>query len=182
MTKNLCVVDPGHGGRDCGAVGGEGGLYEKAAALAIARMLYDELYARGFDVLMTRDSDEYLTLGERCRIANEAGADIFVSIHCNSSTNKDARGIETFHAQTCSQTAKDLAAAVQKRLIEATGARDRGVKSADYYVLKGTKAPAILVECGFISNSEEAQMLFKSSYQRTLAKAIADGVAAVLEA
>lgn len=173
MAK-LIIVDAGHGGSDPGAV--NGGLYEKAATLAVGRMLQEELKTRGFDVKMTRDVDKDLSLAERCRIANALPAALFVSIHCNSSNNRDAIGIETYHATTCSETAKRCAANVQTSLIAETEARDRGVKSAAYYVLKNTKAPAILVEVGFISNQEEKLLLFKSSYQRKLAKAIADGV------
>lgn len=173
MTK-LIIIDAGHGGSDPGAV--NGGLYEKAATLAVSRMLKEELQARGFDVKMTRDVDKDLSLAERCRIANATTAALFVSVHCNSSNAREANGIETFHATTCSETSKRAAANVQKRMIEATGARDRGVKSAAYYVLKNTKAPAILAEVGFISNQDEKLLLFKSSHQRKIAKAIADGV------
>lgn len=173
MTK-LIIVDAGHGGSDPGAV--NGGLYEKAATLAVSKMLREELQTRGFDVKMTRDVDKDLSLAERCRIANATNAALFVSIHCNSAASREAIGIETYHATTCSETAKLCAANVQTSLIADTGARDRGVKSAAYYVLKNTKAPAILVEVGFISNQEEKLKLFKSSYQRNLALAIADGV------
>lgn len=179
MTNNkLIICDPGHGGTDPGAT--NGGLYEKAATLAIGKMLREELEARGYAVKMTRDTDKTLTLAERCRISNEAGAALFVSIHCNSASNAEAHGIETFHATTCSATAKEAAARVQARMVDATGARDRGVKSAAYYVLKHTKAPAILVETGFISSETEKKKLFKSSYQRALAEAIAAGIADTL--
>lgn len=173
MSK-LIIIDAGHGGSDPGAV--NGGLYEKAATLAVSKMLREELQSRGFDVKMTRDVDKDLSLAERCRIANATDAALFVSIHCNSAASREANGIETYHATTCSETAKRCAANVQTSLIADTGARDRGVKSAAYYVLKNTKAPAILVEVGFISNQEEKLKLFKSSYQRNLALAIADGV------
>lgn len=182
MTKRI-MVDPGHGGYkqqggDPGAV--NGGLYEAAATLAIGKMLREELDALGFDVIMTRDVDKSVSLSERCKLSNDAEVDLFVSIHCNSAATAEAHGIETFHATTCSATAKEAAARVQARMVDATGARDRGVKSAAYYVLKHTKAPAILVETGFISSETEKKKLFKSSYQRALAEAIAAGIADTL--
>lgn len=166
----ICI-DSGHGGRDAGAV--NGGLYEKASALATAKILKIELEKLGHTVILTRDTDIFLELSERCKIANRANADLFISLHCNSSTNKTAQGIETWkYVSSNNPYAKN----VQKRLIEATGAKDRGVKDGTFYVLKNTKAKAILVEMGFISNEVEKLKLFKTHYQTTIAKAIAQGV------
>lgn len=173
MSK-LVVIDAGHGGKDSGAV--NGGKYEKAVALATAKLLKTELEKNGFRTLLTRDSDIFLELSERCRISNNAGADIFISIHCNSATNKTAEGIETWRYSKVGQITKALAENVQKRMIDVTGARNRGVKEGNLYVVKNTKAPAILVEMGFISNAEESVKLFKTYYQSSIAKAICQGV------
>lgn len=176
MSKVFCI-DAGHGGKDAGAV--NGGLYEKASALATAKLLKKELEAKGHEVIMTRDSDTFLELSERCTIANKANVNAFISIHCNSAENKDAHGIETWFC-TGSVTGEQLAKAVQAELIDSTGANDRCIKPGTFYVLKNTKAPAILVETGFISNEEEKILLFKTYYQEKMVKAIAEGVLNVL--
>lgn len=179
MTKKV-VVDAGHGADpktgkgDPGAT--NGGLWESAATLAVAKLLRKELEAEGFDVVMTREGNEFLTLAERCRISNEANAAAFVSIHCNSAENKDAHGIETWRFSKVGQTTKALAENVQKRMIDVTGARNRGIKEGSFFVLKNTKAPAVLCEIGFISHNEESRKLFTTRYQTAIAKAIAQGV------
>lgn len=165
------VIDAGHGGKDAGAV--NGGKYEKAVTLATAKILKSALESKGFDVILTRDTDVFLELSERCRISNQANADLFISLHCNSATNKTAQGIETWKYQGSNNP---YAVNVQKRLIEATGTKDRGVKDGTFYVLRGTKCKAILVEMGFISHDEESVKLFKTYYQTTIAKAITQGV------
>lgn len=165
------VIDAGHGGKDAGAV--NGGKYEKAVALATAKILKKELEGVGHTVILTRETDVFLELSERCKISNQANADLFISLHCNSSTNKTAQGIETWKYVSSNNP---YAVNVQKRLIEATGAKDRGVKDGTFYVLRGTKCKAILVEMGFISYDEESVKLFKTYYQTTIAKAIVQGI------
>ena len=173
MAKLICI-DSGHGGSDPGAT--NGGKYEKAVTLAAAKLLKKELEAAGFNVIMTREDDKFLTLAERCIIANREKADIFVSLHCNSAENKDAHGIETWRYTSVGATTKQLAENIQCRLIEATGARDRGVKEGSLYVLKHTRMPAVLAEIGFISNTDESIKLFKTHYQTKIAKAICQGI------
>lgn len=165
------VIDAGHGGKDAGAV--NKGLYEKAVTLATAKILKKELEALGHEVILTRETDVFLELSQRCRIANQANCDLFISLHCNSAENKTAQGIETWKYVSSNNP---YAVNVQKRLIEATGAKNRGVKDGTFYVLKNTRAKAILVEIGFISHEEEKLKLFKTSYQTTIAKAIAQGI------
>lgn len=167
----IICVDSGHGGKDCGAV--NKGLYEKAVTLATAKILKTELEKLGHEVILTRDTDKFLELSERCKIANNSKCQLFISLHCNSSTNKTAQGIETWKYVSSNNP---YAVNVQKRLIEATGAKDRGVKDGTFYVLKNTRAKAILIELGFLSNDAEKLLLFKTSYQTTIAKAIAQGV------
>ena len=173
----IICVDAGHGfnsktGKgDTGAV--NGGLYECASTLATAKILKKELEALGHTVIMTRNDVDFVTLADRCKIANNSKCQLFISLHCNSSTNKTAQGIETWKYVSSNNP---YAVNVQKRLIEATGAKDRGVKDGTFYVLKNTRAKAILVEMGFISHEEEKLKLFKTSYQTAIAKAIAQGV------
>lgn len=174
MAKTI-VLDAGHGGKDPGAVNGT--KYEKVAALQIAKKVGEKLKAKGYNVKYTRSKDVYFTLQERCTMSNNWDADIFVCIHLNAATNKDAKGIETWRYQNVGSTTKKLADEVQTELIAATGAKNRGVKTTtNLYVLKHTVASACLIECGFISNDAEAKKLFTSSYQDKLATAIAKGV------
>jgi N-acetylmuramoyl-L-alanine amidase len=166
------ALDPGHGGHDPGAVG-KAGLEEADTALAIVTFLYDELVLLGHEVVVTRWTDEAVALGLRCSIANDAGADVFVSVHLNSD-GPEANGIETLYS---SAAGKALAEPIQKALIEATGERDRGLKERDdLYVLNGTVMPAILVEVGFISHPESEQKLAAKDYQLLVAQAIAAGL------
>ena len=174
MTKRI-VIDAGHGGKDPGAVNSS--KHESIAALAIAKKVGTQLKNKGFSVKYTRSTDKYMSLSERCKISNEYGADAFISIHLNAAANREANGIETWRYANVGDTTRKLAKEVQTELIAATGARDRGVKtSTTFYVLKHTKAPAVLVEAGFISNNDEAKLLFASKYQTKIAQAIVKGV------
>lgn len=173
MAKRICI-DAGHGGSDPGAINGT--YKEKKAALGIALELGLALYRGGYEVYFTRTNDTFVSLSDRCTISNLSDADLFVSVHLNSSTSATASGIETYVYRNASTTARKVADKVQKQLIEATGAKDRGVKESGFYVLKNTKSPAILVETGFISNSTECKKLFTTDYQQTVAKAIYNGI------
>lgn len=174
MSFKVCI-DAGHGGRDPGAVNGS--KHEAIATLSIAKKVGAKLKAKGVTVKYTRSSDKFVSLEERCRISNQFGADVFVSIHLNAAANKEATGIETWRHQNVGTKTKALANTVQSELVSAMGWKNRGVKSTtSMYVLRKTVASAILVECGFISNNDEARLLFIDRYQEKLAQAIADGI------
>ena len=167
----ICI-DPGHGGDQPGAA--YGGRLEKDAALQIARKLARKLKDTGYEVIMTRYTDASVPLRTRCGISNDFGADVFVSVHLNASHSPDAHGAETWQWDNSEST---LALNVQSELVEATGARERGVKSTrSYYVLRHTHAVAIVVECGFISNDAERSKLFEGAYQEKIASGIAKGI------
>lgn len=174
------VIDAGHGysstakSGDTGAVNGK--HQEHSYNLKIAKKLGSLLKEAGYEVIYTRTKAEFITLGERVEISNRNEAQLFVSIHCNSSENKLANGIETFHFPTTDKITQRLAKAVQKYLVRYTGDRDRGVKTNSFYVLKFTKAKALLVECGFISHDPTAEKLATSEYQAKIAKGICDGI------
>lgn len=172
MTR--IIVDAGHGGADAGAVNGQ--KYEKDATLIMAKKVTNRLRNAGFEVVMTRNDDRALTLQRRCDVSNQHGGDAFISIHCNSATNKNASGVETWRYSKVGALTKALAANVQAAMIAASGARDRGVKENAFYVLKNTKAPAVLLEIGFISNDAEAEKIFSTEYQNLMADAIVEGV------
>lgn len=177
-------IDPGHGGRDPGAIG-KNGTKEKDITLAIAKklkyILEDGIKAQ---VILTRESDK-LPWGQRsiqedlkarCNIANKNMADIFLSIHCNSSQRDTAEGVETYYYKY-SKKGFLLAFEVQKSISQMLKLVNRGVKFANFYVLRETKMPAILVECGFINNPKEEAILRNEAFQIQMAMAIANGVA-----
>lgn len=172
--NNLVVLNPGHGGSDPGAIG-PNGAKEKDANLMIAFCTKMELERRGFRVYMTRYQDEFISLQQTCTIANREEADLFVSIHCNGAHASTAHGIETFHHPT-SRKGIHYAKYVQAAMIEHTRRRDRGVKHGNFKVLRDTKMPAVLVECGFITNPEEEKMLVSIPYQVLIGRAIAEGI------
>lgn len=169
------VIDAGHGGSDPGAPSKSTGTQEKSLTLRTGLALRDILLAKGYDVVMTRDADFYPTLTDRATLANDMDADVFISIHYNSTTNTGVSGIETF--AFISDDNKALANAVHNQLISYTGANNRGVKNGNkLVVLKNTKVPAILVELGFLSNAREAKLVLESNYQSTLVTALAKGI------
>ena len=176
MSK-IIVIDPGHGGKDPGAV--SGGVQEKDIALAVALKIGALL--TGYEVVYTRTEDVYVGLSERALIANQAKADLFVSIHCNSVDDESAHGMEVYVYTACSAASKRAAHAIYDCLLPASGLRGRGVKSKDLAVLRETKMPAVLIELGFISNPNDRAKLTNSAWQDDAAKAIADGIAEALK-
>ncbi|MGZ6141195.1 MAG: N-acetylmuramoyl-L-alanine amidase, partial [Myxococcaceae bacterium] len=209
------VIDPGHGGHDNGTIG-EGGLKEKDVALAIARKLRTVLSDQGLEVVLTRETDRFVRLEERTRIANAARGDLFISVHCNSLPQRHIRGIETYTLNLASdrygirlaarenatsekgmsdlrflladlatrantEESVRLATQVQSGLVASLRGKDKkirdlGTKEALFYVLLGTKMPAILVETGFLSNTDEEKRLASPGYQEDVARSIASGV------
>jgi N-acetylmuramoyl-L-alanine amidase len=165
------ILDAGHGGSDSGAT--NKGYKEKDITLNLALKIGALL--NNHEIIYTRKNDKYISLNERCNISNKANADLFISIHVNSATNKNAKGIETFAYSTKSK-GHEVAQRVQRNLIEVTKATDRGVKTSDFKVLRSTKAPAILIEVGFISNVEELEKLINDTYQFKLCDAIARAI------
>ncbi|EJU22593.1 N-acetylmuramoyl-L-alanine amidase [Peptoanaerobacter stomatis] len=168
----ICI-DPGHGGKDSGAVGNR--LLEKDVVLNIAKILKAQLLEKGFNVCMTREDDTFIELKDRCIIANKAKADIFVSIHCNSAENKSAFGFEIYHTRGSIQGQKlcaDIKLTINenKEIIRT----DRGIKTANFTVLTGTNMPAVLIETAFISNIEDGKIL--KAKQSEFATAICKGI------
>jgi N-acetylmuramoyl-L-alanine amidase len=179
-AQTLVVVDAGHGGSDPGAI--YEGVNEKDVNLAIAQRVAALLRAQGYQVLMTRDSDTAVGLYTRAEIANEAGADLFVSIHANAANNApEFAGIYTYYHPSSRRGAR-LAQAIQTPICAQTEAVDRGTASANYVVLRETDMCAVLVETGFMSNSAELRQLLTSAYQEKLAAGIVEGIAAYLNA
>jgi N-acetylmuramoyl-L-alanine amidase len=166
------VIDPGHGGFDRGGIPGQR-VPEKVVALDVAQRLERRLRQAGYRVVMTRDSDVFVPLGERVRIANRYGDAIFVCIHFNSATRVGANGIETYYY---SNNSAAFAANIHRQVVSGTTSDNRGIRRRGYYVLRRTDIPAVLVECGFLTNPTEAQLALESTYRQRLADRIADGV------
>lgn len=191
------VLDPGHGGRDTGAMNASKSLVEKELTLKISRLLQAKLAAKGWLVHLTRESDLTLDLEPRISRVQEFKPDFFISLHVNSAQAKEAVGIETFYttpqglpsnltrnyedpvevtfpANQFDDESFQLAWSVQRHLLIATGASDRGVKKARFMgVLRNQSCPAILVETGFLSNPDECQKLASDEYLLQLASGIA---------
>jgi N-acetylmuramoyl-L-alanine amidase len=169
----LIVLDPGHGGRDPGAVG-IGGLDEVEIVTPVALRVGELLEQQGIDIAFTRTEDVEVDLPPRVSLANRLQANLFVSIHANaiSLSRPDVNGIETYYFSS----GKDLAFYVHESLIDATGSNDRGVRTARFYVLRNTDMPAILLELGFVTGDEDARNLSDPDYREILAQAIARGI------
>nr|MDK2851353.1 N-acetylmuramoyl-L-alanine amidase [Candidatus Cloacimonadota bacterium] len=215
------VIDPGHGGRDPGAIGKVLGVHEKDVNLAVSLKLKALLERElGVTVLMTREDDSFVSLNDRTRFANENKADLFISIHTNASKSRSSQGTETYYLSTAMtsdaravealenqvvdlyeggasarsvydgldfilsdlsqtehlQSSNELASSVQQNIIAGARTYDRGVKQANFYVLRGAFMPSILVELGFISHPEEERLLINEEYQLRLARTIFEGI------
>ena len=166
------VIDAGHGGFDRGGIPGQG-VPEKNMALDVAQRLAKKLRAADYRVVMTRDSDVFVPLGERVRIANSYRDAVFVCIHFNSASRLNANGIETYYYSTQSAA---LAANIHRQVVAGTSTDNRGIRRRGYFVLRRTNVPAVLVECGFLTNPGEARLVLQSSYRDRLAEQIAAGV------
>jgi N-acetylmuramoyl-L-alanine amidase len=166
------VIDAGHGGYDRGGIPGQR-VSEKDMTLDVARRLRSVLQASGYRVVMTRDSDVFVPLGTRTAIANSNRNAIFVSVHFNSATRSGASGIETYFY---SRDSLALASAIHHYVTGGAPSENRGVRRRGYFVLRRTNIPAVLVECGFLTNPTEAAYAQNASYRQKLAEAIASGV------
>ena len=172
LNSKTVVIDAGHGGHDTGALRGR--VQEKDLTLQIAQKIVKYLNEMGIiNIIMTRETDKYLTLDERVQISNLHNTAIFVSVHINASKKPEINGIEThYYTENGYRAAKIL----HKELVSAVNAEDRGLFKSRFYVIKNTEAPAVLLELGFISNSSECSALASEERQNNSAKAIADGI------
>ena len=195
---NICI-DPGHGGKDPGHLAGKN--LEKKYTLLLARELGDQLAKAGFKVSYTRSNDTFVDLPARAEIARKKNADLFVSLHFNSVDGPGAeavKGVEVYcmtpaHAAStnargegsamgpCIGNRSDaknvvLAYQMQKALVTKLGLEDRGMRRARFLVLRNAETPAILIECGFLSNAAEARKIYDSKYRQELAKTIVQGL------
>ncbi len=166
------VIDAGHGGHDRGGIPGQS-VSEKEMTLDVAQRLKKALAASGYRVVMTRDSDVFVPLGTRVAIANSYANAVFVSIHFNSAKRSGAGGIETYFYN---RESLPLASAIHYFVAGGAPSSNRNVRRRGYYVLRKTTVPAVLVECGFLTNPTEAALAQTASYRQKLAEEIATGV------
>ena len=173
QSKIVVIIDPGHGGKDSGAIG-IGGVLEKDVILPISKRIAEVLERNGIQVIMTRDSDYFVTLPGRVTMAQRANADLFVSIHANSAgaSRPEVSGLETYHYDS----GLTLAQIVHSKILQSLNVRDRKVRKARFYVLRKTSMPSILVETGFLTGRDDVAKLRTSAYQNQMAEAIAQGI------
>ena len=166
------VVDAGHGGKDNGAYRKFGGA-EKIATLDVAKRLSRKLRESDLKIVMTRSTDVFIPLEQRVAIENAQKNSIFVSIHFNDSRRRGIHGFETYYH---SANSFDLAHRIQSKLMTIPHSANRGVHSANFRVLRLAKYPAVLVECGFLSNRYEGGEARDSEYREALADRIAEAI------
>lgn len=188
--KVSIVIDPGHGGEDPGKVGVNGAL-EKDINLTVGLMVRDILEEKGYEITMTREEDVSM-LGEetfskvgdlsaRVELMNAVQPELVVSVHQNSYTSESIRGAQVFY-YTYSTEGEALAESIQTELWQIDPDNARQIKANDsYYILSRTEVPMVIVECGFLSNEEEAELLATESYQKEIANAIVVGIEQYLE-
>jgi N-acetylmuramoyl-L-alanine amidase len=169
----VVLIDPGHGGKDPGALG-LGGLREKDIILPISKRIAQVLQQNGVQVVMTRDSDYFVTLPGRVQLAERANADVFVSIHANAvgPGRSDVSGLETYYYDS----GLGLARTVHNSILQGVNVRDRGVRRARFFVLRKSSMPSILVETGYLTGRDDNAKLRSSAYRNQMADAIARGI------
>jgi N-acetylmuramoyl-L-alanine amidase len=186
---HVVMLDPGHGGYDPGTITSQG-VYEKEINLQIAQKVKEMLGPSGIEVFLTREEDidhvpdgvsgkktkKQVDLNRRIQLAMEAQADVFVSLHVNSTASGQQSGAETFYHYQ-SESGKRLAEFIQQELIKIPSMNRRIAKPGDFYIIKNTSMPAVIVEVGYLSSSKERKKLQQSWYQEQLSRAIAKGIA-----
>lgn len=166
------VIDAGHGGFDRGGIR-QNLLPEKDVALDVAQRLQKSLRKSGLKTVMTRSDDRFVTLDQRVAIANAQRNAIFMCIHFNAALRRSARGVETFYA---TPTEARLATRIQRNLAATTSGDNRGVKRASFHVLRKTRMRAVLAECGFLTNPQDAALAQNARYRQVLADQISRAI------
>ncbi len=182
VTDKTIVIDPGHGGRDCGAINKSTGIMEKDLNLDIALKLQSLLIKAGFNAILTRTEDRDVTwdgspdrleLEARVDVGNNLQADVFLSIHNDSSNNKNLNGTCTYYYKDIDY---NLACKIQENLVAHLNTANRGIKKANFYVVKHTKMPAVLIEVAFMSNKDNVRLLADPAFRTKAAEGICQGL------
>ena len=183
-SRGVLVLDPGHGGGDPGCVNRSLGVLEKDITLDVAFRLRDLLEAQGWTVLMTREDDrdvswlgspDRVELQARCDVANAAGADLFLSLHCNASVSSGSAGTSVHWFK---QADRDLASSLEFALGQSLGLEQDGLSRDGFYVLRHTDMPAVLVEMAFLSNPREGALLADGQFRQRIAEGLAGALVA----
>jgi len=177
LKDRIIIIDPGHGGKDPGTVVGSNS--EKAITLKVSTLVKQKLEAAGAKVLMTRTGDTYPSLQDRVDFTNANYGEIFVSVHVNSAANTSAQGTETYYAISTGdmhQEDVDLATFVNNQIVNNLKMKNRGVREQQYYVIRNMNIPSILVELGFLSNSEDRAKMTDDQYIELFAESIYKGI------
>ncbi len=170
------VIDPGHGGKDPGASSTINGNYEKDMTLDFSKKLYRKLKSEGYDVYMTREEDEYISVQDRARYSNELDPDLFISIHYNVAENKpDIEGSQVLYYPKEGSENQNDGRLLLDNLISSTDSNDMGlVPREDLVILRDTRAQAYLIELGFITNEREAKKMEGYIYNKKAIKGISN--------
>lgn len=177
VKDRIIILDPGHGGKDPGAVKKDG--REKEIVLKVATIVKQKLEKDGAIVKMTRSGDTYPSLDDRVRYAKNENGEIFISFHANAAAKESAKGTETYYSVTSNANEKEdfaLATAINNEIVKNAKMYNRGVKRADFVVIKGNVMPAVLVELGFLTNSEDYAKLVSDQYVEIFADSIYNGI------
>ncbi len=182
----LIVIDAGHGGPDPGSIGYKTKVLEADLNLKISKLLKDKLEKAGISVIMTRTTDDALASGRgkafkrrdmelRKEIIKKARPNMVISLHQNSFTNHSLRGAQVFYDKK-SEISKEIADTIQKEFLKTLEHSNKTISPGNYYMLKCTAAPSVIVECGFLSHEEEEKLLQTEEYQNKITDAICNGI------
>ncbi|RAP76889.1 N-acetylmuramoyl-L-alanine amidase [Paenibacillus montanisoli] len=173
LKGKMIVLDPGHGGKDVGSIGGAG-TYEKEVTLQTAQHIGRKLTEQGATVVMTRQADTTISLKGRTEVAQTAHADLFISIHYDAFQSSDVYGMTTYYNKPQD---REIARIIHDKLFrQDIQTKDRGVQFGDYHVIRENATPAVLLELGYISNEDEEARMKTESFQEQIATAIVNGV------
>ena len=175
VSKFCVIIDAGHGGSDGGTVSGK--IIEKDINLSVALKLKTILEDNNIEVILTRNSDEKMSLAQRTSVANDSNADFFISLHCNYyEDDAQIAGLECYYNSPDATESKAYAESIIHAVSLSNDVKTRDAKTENYYVLRNTQIPAVLVEMGFLSNYSESQKLLNDDYQEILAQRMAEGI------
>ena len=180
--KYVVYIDVGHGGTDIGYKTKDG-VTEKDLDLQISKLVSSRLSSQGdVSVIVSRNTDINLSNNERVDDANKQNADVFISIHMTGNDDPTAQGVQTFYRVGANDASDEFATLVQKSVAAYVNLKDRGATPFTFGVLQGNNMPAILIQCGFLSNPDEEKKLTNSEFQKDLAEGIAQGILSFLDA
>ncbi|MEH6892366.1 N-acetylmuramoyl-L-alanine amidase [Bacillus sp. JJ864] len=172
-SEKVIVIDPGHGGNDPGSIGLRR-TREKDITLKTAKNIQKKLAEKGMTVILTRQDDTFVSLKNRVAIAQNKSADLFLSIHYDGFTTNDVKGVTTYYYK--GQREQALAETIHEHLFKHIQAKNRGVKSGDYYVLRENQKPSILLELGYITNPEDEERMNSQQFQADVASGVVSGI------